>query len=481
MWRARRCGDFAMAEPLWQWQDLVAAAGGDGEGAAEASPPVITGVSIDTRTLAPGDLFVALKDARDGHDFVASAFAKGASAALVARHYTRQAGDGALIRVGDPLASLAAIGRAARARLAADARVVAVTGSAGKTGTKEMLRACLAGIGATHASEKSYNNHWGVPLTLARMPAATRFAVLEIGMNHPGEITPLTLMARPHVAIITNVLPVHLGQFASEEAIADAKAEILLGVAAGGAAILNADNRHFDRLAAVSRERGLRVVRFGRTEPAEALVLAITPSVDGSLVKAEIGGRSIVLTVGAPGEHLALNAVGAAAVLHELGVLSPKAVAPLASFTAPVGRGARTVLPAKPRPVLLIDESYNAIPESMKAALATMATVPRADHPRRIAVLGQMGELGTTSRALHLSLASAIGDAGVDLVFACGPDMRALFDGLSSERQGAWRDTSQELITPMLVAIEPGDVVMIKGSLSTNMAPLVEAVKKTYR
>ena len=247
-----------MTEPLWQWDELVAAAEGRGDGTPDAP---ITGFSIDTRTLAPGDVFVALKAERDGHDFVGDAFKAGAAAALVSKGYRRGKDDGALIRTEDSLAALEAIGRAARVRT--NARIVAVTGSAGKTGTKEMLRLCLSDAGPTHASEKSYNNHWGVPLTLARMPKATEFGVFEIGMNHAGEITPLAKMVRPHVAVITTVEPVHLQYFSSVEAIAEAKAEILQGLVPGGTAVLPRDNAHFALLKERADGIGAKIVSFG--------------------------------------------------------------------------------------------------------------------------------------------------------------------------------------------------------------------------
>lgn len=475
-----------MARPLWQWNELVTATRGQASYPASTAAPNIAGISIDTRTIEPGDMFVALKDARDGHDFVTAAFTKGAAAALVDKSYRRRDGDGTLLHVKDPLAALEAVARVARARLASSAKVIAVTGSAGKTGTKEMLRACLATAGKTHASDKSYNNHWGVPLTLARMPSDSEFAVIEIGMNHPGEITPLTKMARPHVAIITNVLPVHLGQFASVEEIAEAKAEILLGLEPGGVAILNADNPYYPRLAARASALGHTIRQFGRSEHASVRVLEMTATSTGTRVQATVAARGaraksgiIGFDVGAPGEHLALNAVGVLAILDEVGAPLPQSLNPLRAFTAPVGRGARMALNAEP-PILLIDESYNANPASVKAALAAMGTVSRAQHPRRIAVLGQMLELGLASLDYHLRLADAIEAAGIDLVLACGADMRALVASLPERTRGAWTEDSQALIDPLLATVRPGDVVMIKGSLGTRMAPLVEALKRKY-
>lgn len=462
-----------MADALWRWDELVAAAGGKADGAAEGA---LTGFSIDTRTLAPGEVFVALRAERDGHEFVSGAFERGAAAALVRRGYVRKPGDGALIRVDDSLHALGEIGRAARARLKTDARVIAVTGSAGKTGTKEMLRACLAQAGSVHAAEKSFNNHWGVPLTLARMPAGVRFAVFEIGMNHAGEITPLSRMVRPHVTIITNVLPVHIGQFASEEAIAEAKAEIFTGLEPAGIAILNRDNRHFFLLERKAHDAGRRVLSFGRTAGAQVRATAMEPGPDGTQVTAVLSEGTVRYTVGAPGLHLAGNSLAVAAVLDVLGV-APETLAALSGVAAPQGRGARTTFAVPGGSVLLIDESYNANPASMRAALAALATVPREGFARRIAVMGDMLELGPAAGEFHQGLKDAVDAAGVDQVFACGPNMRLLFDSLPARVQARWAQTSDELAEDVAAVLRAGDVVMIKGSLGTRMAPIVEAVK----
>ena len=465
-----------MADALWRWDELATAAGGSADG-TPAGP--VTGFSIDTRTLVPGDVFVALKAERDRHEFVAQAFARGASAALVGRTYVRTPADGALIRVDDPLRALEQIGKAARARLGADARVIAVTGSAGKTGTKEMLRACLSQAGSVHAAEKSFNNHWGVPLTLARMPADVRFAVFEIGMNHAGEITPLAQMVRPHVTIITNVLPVHLGQFASEEAIAEAKAEIFAGLGPGGIAILNRDNRHFSLLERKAHDAGGRVLSFGRTASAQVRATAMEPGPDGTQVTAVLSEGTVRYTVGAPGLHLAGNSLAVAAVLDAVGV-APETLAALAGVAAPQGRGARTTFPVPGGSVLLIDESYNANPASMRAALAALATVPREAFGRRIAVMGEMLELGPAAGEFHQRLKDAVDAAGVDQVFACGCNMRLLFDSLPAGVRARWSQTSDELAGDLAAALRAGDVVMIKGSLGTRMAPVVAAVKARF-
>jgi UDP-N-acetylmuramoyl-tripeptide--D-alanyl-D-alanine ligase len=464
-----------MTAPLWQWDELVAAAQGRPEGSPAAA---ITGFSIDTRTLRPGDVFVALKDARDGHDFVPNAFATGAAAAVVSHDYPRYKSGGALLRVADPLAGLEAIGRAARART--DARIVAVTGSAGKTGTKEMLRLCLADAGATHASEKSYNNHWGVPLTLARMPSTARFGVFEIGMNHAGEIAPLTRMVRPHAAVVTTVEPVHLAYFPSVEAIAEAKAEIFKGLVPGGTAILPLDNAHFALLKRRAFDVGAKVVSFGYAETADVRAVQVNPDARGSSVIAGVDSQRFPYRIGAPGEHYVRNSLAMLAALMALGADPMRCLTALVKFAVPAGRGARSTLAADGGRILLIDESYNGNPASVRAALAAMATVPRAEYPRRLAVLGDMLELGEAAPDLHRGLEEAVDAAGIDLVFACGPMMKLLFDRLEPAQRGAWTETSTELAARLLDAVAAGDVVMIKGSLASRMEPVAEAVRVRY-
>jgi UDP-N-acetylmuramoyl-tripeptide--D-alanyl-D-alanine ligase len=466
-----------MKNALWSFDELVAAAGGVADGAPEK---LISGFSIDSRGLSLGEVFVALKDQRDGHEFVPAAFANGASAALVSNDYKRQAGDGALIRVADTLRGLEAIGRAARARLSPDARVIAVTGSAGKTGTKEMLRACLSPLGTTHSSDKSFNNHWGVPLTLARMPAATRFGVFEIGMNHSGEITPLSQMVRPHVAIVTTVEAVHLAQFASVTEIAEAKAEIFAGVEPGGVAVLNRDNPHFDLLARRAQERGARISSFGHHAEADVRCTSLRLEADGSDVTAQASGQEISYRVAIPGAHIAQNSLAVLAAVGAAGANAAEAIQALGAVTPPAGRGTRTELTSAGGRVLLIDESYNANPASMRAALAVLGTVPRAQYSRRIAVLGDMLELGAEGPALHADMKEAVDAAGADLVFACGPLMEHLYHALPEARRGAWAAQSSGIEAELLGAVSAGDAVMIKGSNGSRMAPLVAAMKTKF-
>ena len=459
-----------MSEPLWQWPDLLAATEGQSDGVPALR---ISGFSIDTRSLAPGDVFVALKDTRDGHEFVPAAFKAGAAAAIVARSYAKRGAGGVLLRVEDPLRALESIARAARAR--SNACVVAITGSVGKTGTKEMLRQSLGLAGAIHAAEKSYNNHWGVPLTLARMPPNITFAVFEIGMNHPGEITPLVKLVRPHVAVITSVEPVHVAHFNSVEAIAEAKAEVFSGLVPGGTAVLPRDSPHYAMLRERARAVGAQIVTFGYHQEADFYALQVDLGPRGSSVIAGHGSQRFPFRVGAPGEHYVKNSLAVLATLGAVGADAMRCLPALARVSAPAGRGARMLLGAPGDQILLIDESYNANPASVRAALATMASTPRQEFSRRVAVLGDMLELGEASADLHRGLKEAIDAAGVDLIVACGPMMRLLLDDLAPERR-AWAPTSAELEPVLLGLVQAGDVVMVKGSLGTRMAPLVAAM-----
>jgi UDP-N-acetylmuramoyl-tripeptide--D-alanyl-D-alanine ligase len=459
-----------MSKPLWQWPDLVIASEGQSDG-VPAAP--ISGISIDTRSLAPGELFVALKDLRDGHQFVAAAFQAGAAAAIVERSYAQAGSPHALLRVEDPLRALASIGRAARTR--SNARIVAITGSVGKTGTKEMLRHSLGCEGPTHAAERSYNNHWGVPLTLARMPSDCRFGVFEIGMNHPGEITPLVQLVRPHVAVITTVEPVHLGHFESVEAIAEAKAEIFAGLVPGGIAVLPRDSPHYDLVRKRASAVGARILTFGYHEEADYRALQIDLGARGSSVIAGHGSKRFSYRLGVPGEHYVKNSLAVLAILDAVGADPMRCLPALARVSAPPGRGRRTLFDVPCGQILLIDESYNANPASMRAALATMACTPREEFPRRVAVLGDMLELGDTAHQLHRALKEAVDAAGVDLVVACGPMMRHLIDDLAPARR-AWAPTAGELEATLLGVVQAGDVVMVKGSLGSRMTPLVSAL-----
>ncbi len=466
---------------LWSAAEAVAATKG-----ATTGDWSVSGVAIDTRTLAPGDLFVALAgEARDGHDFVAAALARGAAAAMVARRPEGVAADAPLLVVDETLAALGRLGAAARAR--SSARTLAVTGSVGKTGAKEMLRAMLAAQGPTHAAEGSFNNHIGAPLTLARLPRGAAFAVLELGMNHAGEIAPLSRMARPHVALITNVAPVHIEHFPHEAAIADAKAEVFAGLEPGGVAVLNRDNRWFDRLAAAARGTGARVVGFGADPAAEARLLSAEVRGAATVVRAALGEREIVFKLGAPGAHLAMNALGALAATQAAGADVALAALALAGWRAPAGRGARWRIALGPEGVdgaiLLLDESYNANPVSVGAALTVLAATPvehgvgRIARGRRIAALGDMLELGAGEAAAHAALAAHPAMAAVDQVFAVGPRMRALHEALTPEKRGGWFEDSAACAARLRKVVDAGDVVSVKGSKSMRMGAVVEALK----
>ena len=435
------------------------------------------GVSIDSRTLERGDLFVALQGPSfDGHDFVAAAFERGAAAALVSRA-PAMPGNGPLLHVSDTMGGLEDLARAARARCRA--KVVAVTGSVGKTGTKEALRQALAAQGATHASGGNLNNHWGVPLSLARMPADTEFAVLEAGMNHAGELTPLSAMIRPQVAIITNVEPVHLEFFSSVSAIADAKAEILSGLEPGGVAVLNRDNAHFERLREAAAAHGLRVLSFGRHEASDVRMLRHKPQADHGCVAADVAGRTVTYRIGAPGDHWALNSLAVLAAVEALGADLPRAAAALADVRAAPGRGGRRrIALAGGGHVDLIDESYNASPPAVRAAITLLAAQTPDEGGRRIAVLGDMLELGEGARELHAGLADDLVAAGIDRVFACGPHMAALFEALPAALRGRHAADSEALTPLVKAAVRAGDVVMVKGSLGSRMAPVVAALSE---
>jgi UDP-N-acetylmuramoyl-tripeptide--D-alanyl-D-alanine ligase len=384
-----------------------------------------------------------------------------------------------LVRVGETLEALNGLGRASRAR-ATNTKVIAVTGSAGKTGTKEALKLALAPSGSVHASAKSFNNRWGVPLSLSNMPKAVSFGVFEIGMNHAGEIAALVPLVRPHIAIITTVAPVHLGFFRSVEEIADAKAEIFRGLEPGGTAIINRDNPHYERLKAHALKNGARVVGFGEAQDADAGLLAVELHPDGSDVTADILGQKISYRLGAPGRHLVQNSLAVLAAVKLAGADLKLAARALEGLHAQAGRGARTLLAVNGGRIAIVDESYNANPASMRAALSTLGLAPRGEFNRRVAVLGDMLELGPEGPSLHQELAEFIDGAGVDVVFACGELMGSLFEALPASRRGAYAKTAEELAPKLVGAVGPGDAIMVKGSLGSRMAQIVEALKRRF-
>ncbi len=453
---------------LWTAADAAAATNG-----RATTDWVADGVSIDTRSLQPGDLFVALKAARDGHDFVAQALEKGAGAALVSRVPDNVAQDAPLLIVDDVLAGLEALGQAARARAAA--RVVGVTGSVGKTSTKEMLAKILETQGKTHASVASYNNHWGVPLTLARMPRDTEYAVIEIGMNHPGEIAPLARQARPHVALVTTVAAVHLEAFDSIAGIAHEKAAIFDGLVSGGAAIVNADVDHADILRQHAYSHDAKIVEFGRN--AKDYVLADVRQRSNSVhATAMIADAPLAFDVQSAGTHFAMNALGALAACVELGVNLDSAISGLKEWSPVAGRGVReTIALPDGGEVELLDDSYNANPTSMEAALEVLAA---SDGVRRVAFLGDMKELGAQEEAMHAEMASVGAMARVDQVHCIGPLMQAMHKALPDDKRGLWFHTSAEMAGHLPKLVRSGDTVLAKGSLSMALAHIVDGLRK---
>jgi UDP-N-acetylmuramoyl-tripeptide--D-alanyl-D-alanine ligase len=463
------------ARALWTVDDMVAAMGAERQGAL---PQTVLGLSIDSRTMGRDEAFFAIADRRDGHEFVAAALAAKAGLAVVAAD--RRAGfpkDAPLLVVPDVLAALRALAAAARART--QAKVIGVTGSVGKTSTKEALRLALSKDGETHASVASYNNHWGVPLSLARCPAGAHYAVLEMGMNHAGEIEPLSRLARPHVAVITTIAPVHLEFFGSLAKIADAKAEIFLGLEPGGTAVLNRDNSRFTQLKRRARAADVaRVVSFGEHKKADARLMKCALHAGCSTVQANILGTDLAYKIGAPGRHLVHNSLAVLATAMLVGADLALAALALSELKPTAGRGASIEVDLPGGPALVIDDSYNANPASVAASLALLGQTAIGPRGRRIAVLGDMLELGPRGRALHRGLIKPVLANAVDLVFCCGPLMRALWQALPASRRGGYAEDSAALEAQVLSAIRADDAVMVKGSLGSRMAPIVKALQR---
>jgi UDP-N-acetylmuramoyl-tripeptide--D-alanyl-D-alanine ligase len=454
---------------LWTSLDAEAATLG-----TASKPFEVTGLSIDTRTLKPGDLFVALKgDARDGHAFVKDALAARAGAALVQRAIPDVPANAPLLTVANTQRGLEDLARASRART--HAQIVAVTGSAGKTTTKEMLRLALGALGRTHASAASYNNHWGVPLSLASMSQTTDFGVFEVGMNHFGELRALVGLVRPHVALVTTIAPAHLEFFETCDAIADAKSEIFEGIVSGGAALVPFDSPYAARLRARAHQaRVSRILNFGSAAECDGRLVGLEETDDGTKVVSRILGRDVHFRLGATGAHNASNAVGALLAVAALDGDVLNAAAALSKFTALKGRGERFELAIAGKNIRLIDESYNANPASMAAALGNLG---QARARRRIAVLGDMLELGPEGASLHAGLASAVEASRADRVFLCGPQMAALWEKIPASRRGCYGAKSADIADAVLNTLEDGDAVLVKGSLGSKMAVIVEALK----
>ena len=487
-----------MPEQLWTSDEIAAATGGEGLGPAFA----VSGLSIDTRTLQPGDLFVALAGQRDGHDFLQAAFKAGAAGALISGRppvvpdgeaepglgasdapavpgpgsALRSGGEGraaiGLVRVDDTLRALERLAAAARDR--SPARRCAVTGSVGKTGVTQAIAAALRLAGKSHAPVRSFNNHIGVPLTLAALPRDAAFAVFELGMNHAGEIGPLSRLVRPQVAVITTVGPVHTENFADGEAgVARAKAEIFEGLEPGGVAVLNADDRWFETLAEAARAAGARVLSFGGSDGCDAQLLSSFPHPPaGRQISANLHGEPLTFSIAQSGAHWGPNSLAVLLAVEALGAPRAAALEALASFAPLAGRGATQRVPVEGGEVMLIDESYNANPVSMRAAIATLAQSP----PRRIAVLTDMLELGPDAERHHAELAAPLAAADVAATYLAGPSMRHLHDALPHGRRGVWARSAAELAPAVLAAVRPGDTVMVKGSNGSQAAFIVRAL-----
>lgn len=453
-----------MAEPLWTSDEILAATGGILQGRRFEA----TGVSIDTRSLQEGDLFVALKGERDGHAFARDAFEKGAAGAL-----TSQPVEGPYVEVPDTLVGLERLGLAARER--SGALRGAVTGSVGKTSVTQAVKAALELAGPAHGSVKSYNNQIGVPLTLARMPRSARRAVFEIGMNHAGEIEPLSELVRPHAVAITTVGPVHTENFADGEAgVARAKAEIFRGLIPGGPAVLNADDQWFGLLSGLAREAGARIESFGSRSECAAQLTGFEPHGGGAVVRARLHGKAIDFTIAQTGAHWGLNSLCVLLMLEALDVGLDTGLQALAGFVPLEGRGRERQVRLDGGAFTLIDESYNANPISMRAALAALGARPSTG--RRIAVLTDMLELGADASQRHAELAGPLEEAHADLVFCAGPLMQSLWDALPAKRRAGYAPTAQELAAEVLAAVRPGDVVMVKGSNGSKAGAIAAAL-----
>jgi UDP-N-acetylmuramoyl-tripeptide--D-alanyl-D-alanine ligase len=458
---------------LWTAQDAAAATGGQIAGDWQAS-----GLSIDSRSVAPGDLFIALSAARDGHDFVADALARGAVAALVSR-IPDGVDPARVLLVDDVMDALRALGAAGRARTRA--RVIAVTGSVGKTTVKEMLRTALAPQGKTHAAEASFNNHWGVPITLARMPADTDFAVIEIGMNHPGEIAPLARLARPHVAIVTTVAPAHLEAFGVIEGIAHEKAAIFDGLEPGGIALAHADIETAPILFDKARDMGARLIRFGTTPGVEARMIEAQVADAATVIRADVCGTERLFRIAAPGRHYAMNALIALSAAEAAGADATQAALALSGWTPFEGRGTREQIVLSVTDDLtveMIDDAFNANPASVAAALEVLAGSTPVGRGRRIAILGDMLELGDTGPALHAAIADLAALDRIDLVHTVGPLMRHLSEALPPRKRGRHCDSAEDLAAGLPQSLRAGDVLLIKGSKGIKVSRVVDALRK---
>ncbi len=471
--------DTIAIEPLWTGQDMADAMGAR---PVHGLPNAVTGISIDSRTLQPGDAFFAIKGENfDGHNFATAAAAAGASVLVISENKLPALGrlNLPMMVVSDVLDALGRLGAAARAR--SKAKIIAVTGSAGKTTTKEALRHVLEASGKVHASAASFNNHWGVPLTLARMPADTRFGVFEIGMNHPGEITPLVKLVRPHIAIVTLIAAAHLGHFKDLNEIAHAKAEIFGGIASGGAALINRDDGKFNLLQKLAKAAGVdKIYGFGAHDRAKVRLLNAKYLDDCTTVTARVFDEEVAVKIGVPGRHMVQNVLAVLGAAKLSGADMTKACHALSTLEPEKGRGQRHKLQAGNGTFTLIDESYNANPASMEAALDLLATAPVERRGRRIAVLGDMLELGRHSRDLHERLADPIVSAGVDRLYLAGPEMRALADKVPNDIYCEYEKSADDLVGSLMATPQAGDVFMVKSSNGIGFSRIVKAFLDKY-
>lgn len=444
---------------LWTSTDIAAATGGTEIGVFEA-----TGISIDTRSLQAGDLFVPLTDTRDGHDFIDAAMTAGAAGTL-----TEKDGFSSAVRVEDTLAALQALGQVGRSRCSA--KRIAVTGSVGKTSVKDALAVMLATFGVTHKSQRSFNNHLGVPITLATLPQTADFAVFETGMNHAGELTDLSKQVAPHIALITTVAGAHQANFESIEAIADAKAEIRHGLSRDGVLILNADNEYTPRIRA--QADGINIITFGHTDGADIAIVSSSHHAQGGNVQLRVDGQEIDVTLQVAGRHWDHNVAACIAVAHTLGLDLCKAARALRNVTASDGRGDVAQVKIAGKSVTLIDESYNANPTSMRAAISAASLVAG----RKVAILGDMYELGPDELDQHAALAGPLVDAGFARVLMIGECMRALRGALPRDLRGIQADTIDMIQAALDDEIQDGDVLLIKGSNATGLGQLAKRLK----
>eukprot|EP00998_Keelungia_sp_KM082_P010420 NODE_661_length_1722_cov_1.393730_g651_i0.p1 GENE.NODE_661_length_1722_cov_1.393730_g651_i0~~NODE_661_length_1722_cov_1.393730_g651_i0.p1 ORF type:complete len:477 (-),score=77.52 NODE_661_length_1722_cov_1.393730_g651_i0:101-1531(-) len=458
---------------LWTAKDAEKATGGKATGNWQAS-----GVSIDSRKAAKGDLFIALKGPNfDGHKFAQAALDNGCAAAMVSDTKTLGNGAPALV-VDDTLDAMVRLGLAGRER--STAKIVAITGSVGKTGTKEALKYVLNEQGQTHASPASFNNHWGVPMSLATLPVAAEYGVFEIGMNHPGEISPLVKMVRPKVALITTVVGAHTEFFKDEAEIAMAKAEIFDGLESDGAVILNRDNMHYFALARRAKELGLGNIKcFGTDAMANYRLFEANIVTDGSAVRARIGGRDLEYFIGCPGEHLVLNSLAVLGCVDAIGADPLRAAQDLADVTPPAGRGeiSTVKVPSGDGTFTLIDDAYNANPTSMMAGIKVLSQTKPGDGGRKIAILGDMRELGDDAVRLHADLHQPLTALEIDRVYCVGPLMAELDKTLPEDKNAGHFDTAEDAIEPIKADLRSGDVVLVKGSLGIYVSKIVSALK----